>query len=394
MSVFNSLGSNYDLGFALKALFSSGQTDLRQFLEKKFGGEAVLLYKGREAITLALKSSNLPKDSQVAINGLTCYVVYRGIEEAGFKPVLIDIPKDDLNFSAEALESKLKSNPKIKAVIIQNTLGYPCDIEAISKICKENNLILIEDLAHSAGAKYFNVREAGNIGDVIILSFSQDKIIDAVSGGAIIVKNSKFRVQNYETKNSDLVRQLKDRFYPILTWKIRIVYDFGVGKILHAVSKILNLLSAPMDNSLYGFIEMPKINQALAILAFRNLEENLNHRRKIASIYAQNLTNKIIFPKINSQIQNSTNLRFPIFVEDRENLIKFLKSKGFYLSDIWYDAPVAPRKYMKKINYKNDCPIAEKISEKILNLPTHKNISENQAHKLTNLINYFLNLKS
>jgi len=45
---------------------------------------------------------------------------------------------------------------------------------------------------------------------------------------------------------------------------------------------------------------------------------------------------------------------------------------------------------MSEINYKNDCPNAEKISEKILNLPTHKNISEKQALQLSNLINSFV----
>ena len=41
-------------------------------------------------------------------------------------------------------------------------------------ICKEKDIVLIEDLAHCVGAKYLNGKEAGNVGDLVVLSFSQD----------------------------------------------------------------------------------------------------------------------------------------------------------------------------------------------------------------------------
>ncbi|MEK7559163.1 MAG: aminotransferase class I/II-fold pyridoxal phosphate-dependent enzyme [Patescibacteria group bacterium] len=406
MSVFNSLGSNYDLSFVLKSLspevaklahLRGGITSenfteklvLKNFLEKKYDGKAVLLFKGREAITLALQTLNLPRNSQVAISGFTCYAVYKAIEEAGCKPVLIDIPKDDLNFTRSDL-ARVVVEDNIKVIIVQNTLGYPCDIEGISKICKEKNIILIEDLAHSVGAKYKNNKEAGGIGDFVILSFSQDKIIDGVSGGALItrIKNQKSKIKNYS--NPPFSRQIKDRFYPILTWKIRKTYDFGIGNVLHFILKNLGLLSAPMDDLEYGLTNLPNFYQNLTLKAFDNLKDNLNHRKKIANIYKENLSKKIMFPKINSQIENSSNLRFPIFVENRRELVKYLETKEFYLSDIWYDAPIAPKRFMAKINYKNDCPNAELISKKILNLPTHKNISEKQALYLSKLINEWL----
>lgn len=387
MSVFNSLGSNYDISFILKSLTAHGKTDLKNFLKKKYEGEAVLLFKGREAITLALKSLNLPKNSQVAINGFTCYAVYRAIEEAGLRPVLIDIPQDDLNFSAEDLSKKIISNPNIKVVIIQNTLGYPADAQEIAKICKENNLILIEDLAHSVGAKYANKKEAGSVGDFVILSFSQDKIIDAVSGGALVVREDKWSIVNSDYTNPSLARQLKDRFYPHLTTKIRTAYRLGLGKAFHLFYKKIEILSTPMDGSFYGLTNLPNFYQNLTLIAFKNLAKDLEHRKKIAKIYTKNLPAKIMFFKINSQIDNSSNLRFPIFMDDRDKFVKYLKSKGFYISDIWYDAPIAPKRFMNKIDYKNDCPTSEKISERILNLPTHKNISEEQALFLCKLIN-------
>lgn len=187
MTIFNSLGSNYNFNFVLKTLLSNGKTSgLKSFLEKKYQGKTTLVYKGREALELGLKSLNLPKGSCVAITGFTCFAVYEAIKKSNLDVEYLDIEKGELNFSGVSLETAIKKNPYIKAVIIQNTLGFPCDIENISKICKEKKLVLIEDLAHSIGTKYKNGKEAGMVGDFVVLSFSQDKVIDAVSGGALI----------------------------------------------------------------------------------------------------------------------------------------------------------------------------------------------------------------
>src|SRR3989344_5571860 len=196
MNIFNSLGSNYYARYVLKALFSVGSRkdikDLRNLHEEKYHGKAILFYKGREALTFALKILNLPKKSEVAINGFTCVAVFNAIRYAGFEALCLDLDETGgLNFTAKTLENSLKSNKNIKVVIVQNTLGYPCDIEKIEKLCRKHKLILIEDLAHCVGTVYEDGRETGTVGDLVVLSFSQDKIIDAVSGGALIVRNKK-----------------------------------------------------------------------------------------------------------------------------------------------------------------------------------------------------------
>lgn len=380
MSIFNSLGSNYNLSFVFKSLFTTGskqdKTKLETFLNKKYGGKTILLYKGRQAIEIALRLLNLPKESAVAINGFTCFAVYQAIANAGLKVDYIDIEKDNLNFSPKQLENALKKNPQIKVVIIQNTLGYPAEVEEITSICKEKNIVLIEDLAHSIGGKF---------GDFVILSFSQDKLIDAISGGALIIRNKKnTKLDVLAQKNS-----IKDRFYPLFTYVIRNTYSVGAGKIIHKILKKLNLLSKPMDNNT-GPNTIAPWYCSLAKEEFDNLEINLNHRKKIALIYSKNIDKRILSLKIIKNIPNSTNLRFPIFVNKRADLINFLTKRDIFVSDIWYDAPIAPKRYMLRTNYNHECPNAEKISELILNLPTHKNVSEEDATKVSQLINQWL----
>lgn len=390
MAIFNSLGSNYNLQYVFKSLFSDNgkkNLKLKNYLSEKYNGKTTLTYKGREAITLALKILNLPKETCVAINGFTCYAVFKAIKEAGITPVCLDLDKKnyDLNFSPEFLEKLLIENKNIKVVIIQNTLGYPCDIEKIAQICKEKDLILIEDLAHCIGTKYSGGKEAGTVGDFVSLSFSQDKVIDSVSGGALVIASDLAgrvrKTSEVGFSNINNYLQLKDRFYPLFTYKIRFLYDFYLGKLLHYVLKNLNLLSKPMQGGLYKFYSLPNWYCNLALMGFRNLSKQLKHRREIAKIYARNLNKKILNQDITKNIPLSSNLRFPIFVENRKDLIKFLKKNGIFVSDIWYDS-VAP-----------ECPNAVEISHTILNLPTHINVSKKDALRITEKINEWLRNK-
>ena len=396
MAIFNSLGSNYNLKYVLKSLFSNsdGQDEkLKKFLEEKYNGKAILTYKGREALILALKILDLPKESQVAINGFTCFAVYKAIEEADLIPVCLDLKEKntDLNFSVKTLEEKIKENKNIKVVIIQNTLGYPADIEKITKLCQEKNITLIEDLAHCVGTKYLpaealakegeNGQEAGTVGDFTILSFSQDKVIDAISGGALVIRNKKFQKSENDFVFKQPKNQLKDKLYPYFTFKIRFLYNIGVGKIFHFILKKLNLLSKPMQEDLYDFYSLPNWYCYLALREFNHLSQQLKHRKEIAKMYAKNLNKNLLSKSITEKINISSNLRFPISVENRNSLINFLKKYKIFVSDIWYD------------DVAKDCPNAVGVSKKILNLPTHINVSKDDALKISERINIWFESK-
>lgn len=357
------------------------EKELEALLEERYGGRVYLTYKGREAISLlALLIGNGRKT--VAVNGFTCFAVYEPLEKAGYKVSMLDIEKGNLNFTKDSLEKILKKE-SIAAVIVQNTLGYPCDIKSIKKICEDNNILLVEDLAHSVGARYSSGQEAGTVGDFVILTFSQDKLIDAMSGGALIVRNKKYEKKiSYKTSRND---RFRDRTYPMLAVLIRELYPFKIGKLLHVFLKKAHVLSSPMDG-LISPTHPISWESKFAIEEFRNLEKNLSHRKLIAKIYQSNL-NKSLLGENTENYNNSSNLRFPIFLNNRKLLIDHLKKFGVYVSDIWYDAPIAPRRLMSKTLYAGECPNSEVVSQRILNLPTHRSISENDARRIVEIIN-------
>jgi len=116
------------------------------------------------------------------------------------------------------------------------------------------------------------------------------------------------------------------------------------------------------------------------------------HRRSIARVYAEELDAQLVLRGISSTIDTSANLRFPILVNDRERLIEHLRRHGIHVSDIWYDAPIAPKKHIGKTTYRwGTCPQAEKLSDMMVNLPTHINVSSEAARKIAAEVNKFFN---
>lgn len=383
-AIFNSVGSNYTLRSARRALFARNNDikydQLVELLASRYGGETHLFYKGREAIQAALVVADLPKNTKVLITGYTCYAVYKAVIDADCIPVFVNIATSELNFSAETLQKALTKNPDATVVIIQNTLGYPTEIKGVQAIAKKNGLLLIEDLAHCIGMQYSDGDEAGTIGDFVTLSFSQDKVIDGVSGGALVVRNKAFKNRaQHMIAYSKLPRmqQLRDRIYPLLTVKIRTLYPYGLGKPLHALCKKLHLLAKPVDGIFGVYRELAPWYAGLAYDQYTNLEQIAEHRALIGKVYSK------VIPKnyqVSSSHGNAIFLRFPLLIENRETLFTYLKKSNIFITDIWYETPIAPARYLSKTIYKDGiCPAADKVAKQMVNLPTHINVSEADA---------------
>lgn len=378
MKVFNSLGSNYSLNFAVKSLFSLGSKAdakvIKQKLFEEFLGKVTLTYKGRHALELALKNSYLPAGSKVGISGFTCYAVYRAVEKADLEAVFIDVAKDDIQFGLH----ELKKADDIKAVIVQNTLGLPADMPVIKKYCQENNILIIEDLAHSYGAVYGDDTPAGMVGDLTMISFSADKQQDVVAGGALIDRR-KNPVEIKPLKKAQLRSRAKNRIYPLLTFIIRASYEHGFGKFVHFPLKKLRLLATPMSDNNEVLADMSPLAAKLLVDRMESREQELEHRREIAEIYKNELPQRIQY-KVQGQ---PTYLRFPLRVKNPVKLIELLGEQGIFIGDTWYDSPIAPKNYMDKTSYQpGDCPRAEELAQHLVNLPTHQNITPQIAHEI------------
>ncbi len=244
-------------------------------------------------------------------------------------------------------------------------------------------------MAHSLGARYGDGREAGTVGAFTMLSFSQDKPLDVVAGGALIDRRSGKETIVQSKARVSLWQREKNALYPFWTALIRATYPIGLGRIIHFALKKLRLLATPMGDNGPGSFTMEPSAARFLLKRWVLLDSELEHRRTIAGIYHKILPESVQFsPPAKSE---PSYLRFPLLVKNRTALVAHLKTKGLYIGDTWYDAVIAPARYLAQTSYKSgDCPRAEELAEHIANLPTHRHVSELDAERIAKGISSWL----
>ncbi len=391
--IFNSLGSNYSQEF-LKAsqryLFrrpASSLDSLTSKLEKFYPHfKPVYFHQGRQALSFALKTFNLSPGDEVLTQALTCWAVEQGIRTSGLKPVFVDLGPNQINLSLTTLTQAFSQASRPKALLLQHTLGYPsADLEAIQNFARSHKLLIIHDLAHAFGATDTRQQLLGLNADAVILSFGRDKIIDALSGGVALLPQSTS--PNYQSLPSGIVT--KDLLYPSLTTAIRNHYhNYSLGKALHFLAKKTKFLTSPINSPSGDYHPLAPSYHHLALLSLNLISNELKNRRSLASTYQKHINSSLLITPL--PLNQSSCLRYPILVKDRNFLIEKLVHHGFYLSDTWYKSPVDSGSLRVKSLYKpKSCLNAEFVASHIFNLPTHKKVSLKTALQLTELINRY-----
>ena len=108
------------------------------------------------------------------------------------KPVVVDVDLDTLDANVNSLEEAITS--KTKAIMMAHTLGNPFDLDTVQRLCKENNLWLIEDSCDALGSTYRGKR-TGSFGDTATASFYPAHHITTGEGGAVFVKSPLVKKQ-------------------------------------------------------------------------------------------------------------------------------------------------------------------------------------------------------
>lgn len=386
--LFQSIGAHYTFGSALRHLLTIGgkhsAEQLKATLYQQYGGEAVLYHKGRAALAEAVRLAT-GGSGKVAVTALTCYSVPQAVWAAGCEVVYVDINEHDVQFGARELEKALKKDADITAVVVQNTLGIPADIAAIEEVAAKHRVVIIEDLAHSAGATYADGRTVGTVGDLTMLSFGRDKALDVVNGGALIIREPTYLPAPTPNEKPGFVSQFRDRIYPLLGWLSRSLYDIGLGKYILAGAYRLGLATRSADGPVRVSETMPAWQAKLTLERLEQLPARVEHRRAIAD----KITTAINQPTIKgAQADGASLVRVPFLVDNREELLLKLTAAGIHVSDIWYDVPVSPERYYHKAQFDEAvCPVATSVAARLMNLPTHENVTDRAIAAAARIIN-------
>jgi dTDP-4-amino-4,6-dideoxygalactose transaminase len=319
--------------------------------EKKFNSyigskNCIAVNSGTAALHLALSLVDL-KNKEVILPSLSFVSTAHSIIYNGGNPVFVDIEPKTLCIDPVEIEKVITKNTKI--ILPVHFGGASCNLKEISKICKKNKILLIEDAAHAAGATY-NKKKIGIHGDAVCFSFHPVKNLAMPTGGAITL-NKYF--------NSMSEKILKSRRWCGITNRKGVDYN--------------------VKEKGWNFY-MNEFSAAIGLVQLSKLDKLNKYRKKIAKRYA----NEIL---INNKMPFDDEYAYHIYwirVKNRKEFIRKMSLEGIE-TGIHYK----PIHKMTLYSQNKKLPITEQIGREIVSIPMHPNLNEKDVGRIIKNVNKF-----
>jgi len=184
-------------------------TEFEQHLAAFTGAKyAVATVNGTAALHVSLLLAGVKRGDEVLSQALTFIATCNALTYAGAHAVFVDVDRETLGMSPDALRSFLdahvirkdghafnkQTGRRIAACVPMHTFGLPCRIEAIAALCHEYGIALVEDAAESLGS-YVGGQHTGTFGKLATLSFNGNKVITTGGGGMIITDDEELAIR-------------------------------------------------------------------------------------------------------------------------------------------------------------------------------------------------------
>ncbi|MBK9381380.1 MAG: DegT/DnrJ/EryC1/StrS family aminotransferase [Chitinophagaceae bacterium] len=167
--------------------------ELEAAVNETFGSKyAQLTSSGTAALTTAMSALGIGYGDEVITPSFTFVASFEAVLSVGAVPVLVDVD-DTLTLNPEAVRKAI--TPKTKAVMPVHMCGSMADMDALIAICKEHNLILLEDACQSIGGTYKG-KHLGTIGDAGTFSFDFVKTMTCAEGGVVMTSREDIYIKS------------------------------------------------------------------------------------------------------------------------------------------------------------------------------------------------------
>jgi len=317
-----------------------------------------IVNNGTIALSIALLSIGIKPGDKVIVPNLTITATPNSAILLGAQPIFVDVEKDTLCLNIEKTKQLIENDRTIKAVI-HVSLNTRCnDILSLKNICEQHNVFLIEDSAQSLGS-FYKGKHLGTYGDIGIFSFSSPKIISTGQGGAIITNN----------------KDISDKIIKIKNFG-RIAGGTDVCDIFGINSKFTD------------------IQAVIGIEQMKKLEYRVQRMKEMWDLYVSLLIdnkNIVIFkPNDDGWIP----WFIDIYIENRANLIEFLKTNGIGTRPIYPTLNSQPVYNSDgnsdgNSNSSNEFPVSESFSKRGLCLPSSTKLTNDEIVYICATINSF-----
>lgn len=226
--------------------------------------KAVVCVNGTNALHMSLMLVGVERGDEVLTQALTFIATCNAITYIGAYPVFIDVDRETLGLSPEALRRWLiknavikngecynkQSGRRVKACVPMHTFGHPVRIDELVKLCREYHIELVEDAAESIGS-FYKGQHTGSFGKVGAISYNGNKTITTGGGGMLLFQDEELG---------------------------------RLAKHLTTQAKVPHRWEFVHDHVGYNY-RMPNINAALGCAQMENLEKYVESKRKIAEEY-------------------------------------------------------------------------------------------------------------
>jgi len=328
---------------------------VKEFEEKiaKFVGVkyAVAVNSGTSALHLIIRALGIKDGDEVITTPFSFIASANCILYERAKPVFVDIDEKTLNIDPSKIEEKITK--KTKAILAVDVFGHPADWDALEKIAKKHNLLLIEDSAEALGSKYKG-KKCGSFGNAAILSFYPNKQITTSEGGVILTNSKKLADSCQNMANQG--RRIKN------------------GKWLEHIRLGYNY-------------RMPEVCAAMGIAQLNRINEILKKREKVAKIYNKKLKDfsEIKIPYVAPDVKMSwfvyvVKLPKKYSKGNRDKIIEKMLKRGVQCSNYFQPIHLQPF-YWKMFGFKSGSfPICENISQRTIALPFYNDLKEKEIN--------------
>ncbi len=348
--------------------FISGKqvTELEQQLAEYVGVKhCVTCGNGTDALTLVMMAWDIKAGDAVFVPTFTFFASAEVVAFEGATPVFVDVDERTFNVDPVKLEEAIeqvkkegKLNPR--AVIAVDLFGQPADYTKIEEICKKHGLLLLEDGAQGFGGKIGD-RTACSFGDAAATSFFPAKPLGCYGDGGAVFTN--------DDEMADYMRSIRvhgkspaDKYD-----NLRIGLNSRLDTIQAAVLKVK--LQAFKDH------ELESVNRA-------------------AKLYDEYLGNVVKTPVVPEGFYSSW-AQYTLILDSKEqrtHLQKELKEQGIPTM-VYYPKPMHLQGAFADLGYKKgNFPVAESLCERVLSLPMHPYLNEEDIRFVANAVKAALNL--
>lgn len=333
---------------------------------------AVAVSNGTAALHLAAMAADIAEGDEVIVSPITFAASANCVLYCGGRPVFADIDPETYNISPESIRRLVTD--KTKAVVAVDFTGQAVQLDEIRSICREYDLLLIEDAAHAIGTKYKG-RAVGSIADMTCFSFHPVKTVTSGEGGAITTNDERLyrrllrlRAHGITRNRDEMVHPADDPWY---NEQVELGYNYRITDIQAALLmsqlKKLPLFTARRQEIVQAYDK-----------AFSEIPE-IQVQKEIPE---SDTTRHLYILRLRPETLSCT----------RREFFDALHEEGIY-SQVHY-LPVYLHSYYEKLGYKKgSCPNAEKYYEAAMSLPLYYSLTDEDVqdviHAVRKIIAYY-----